>query len=61
MSFQMLMLTKFESKGIFRLISTTKGLIRNFKKHKDETRISVKLGDFLGIFPFRNIANVLKY
>ena len=51
MSFYMLMLTKFESRDIFIPILITKGLIRNFKKHKDKTRISVKLGDFLGIFP----------
>ena len=51
MSFYMLMLTKFESGDIFIPILTTKGLIKNFKKHKDKTRILIKLRDFLRIFP----------
>ena len=52
MSFLMLMLTKFELKDIFIPILTTKGLISNFKKHNDETRITLKLKDFLRIFHY---------
>ena len=48
----MLMLTKFELKDIFIPILTTKGLISNFKKHNDETRITLKLKDFLRIFHY---------
>ena len=47
----MFSLTKFVIKDNFRSNLIIKGLFKNFKKRKDETRISVKLRDFLGIFP----------
>ena len=48
----MVILTKFGIKDNIRADLTTEELFRNLKKkHKDETRISIKLKDFLRIFP----------
>ena len=54
MSFYPIILTRFDENDYFRSNLTTKGLFQNFKKHKNKTKMLVKLGDYLGIFPNNN-------